>query len=71
MSFKEIEKTNWLRNVDRLLGAVADGYPYRVQEPEEANPTGYIAVDNPLFEEDNGRSPFIVVELTDWEPKND
>jgi hypothetical protein len=49
--------------VEKALKAIADGYDYRIQTPHPNHwPTGFIAIDNPDFKEDDGSDPFLVIE---------
>lgn len=53
-----------MTTVEKALKAIADGYTYRIQTPDFDTgwPSGFIAVDNPDFKEDNGSDPFLVIE---------
>jgi hypothetical protein len=50
--------------VEKALQAIADGYPYCIQTPDILSGwlSGYIAVNNPDFQEDDGSDPFLIIE---------
>lgn len=54
-----------LAAIKRVLTAVAEGYPYTVED-HFGHGGGYLlVVENPDFKEDNGSDPNLVIQI-DW-----